>query len=138
MHIKMVPENPKTTNTQGFTLIEVMIAMAIFAIGILAVTGMQIRSINQNASARMQTEATALAADWMEQLLSFTYEDPDLDEGDHLTTVGAYRVAWTVDEDLDMPTIKHIVVTVTNANTNAKTVQLSSIKGQGEDVLPGP
>ena len=40
----------------GFTLIEVLIAMAIFSIGILAVGAMQISSTNSNAGARIQTE----------------------------------------------------------------------------------
>jgi type IV pilus modification protein PilV len=80
MPIKTVTETPKQSNTQGFTLIEVLIAMAIFAIGILAVTSMQMRSIGQNASARMQTEGTTLAVDWLERLLSAPYEDTCLDE----------------------------------------------------------
>jgi prepilin-type N-terminal cleavage/methylation domain-containing protein len=40
----------------GFTLIEVLIAMAIFSIGILAVGAMQVSSTNSNAGARIQTE----------------------------------------------------------------------------------
>ena len=54
--IKMMPEN------KGFTLIEALFAIAIFSIGILAVSSMQISAINNNASARMRTEATMLAS----------------------------------------------------------------------------
>lgn len=136
MHLNPVTGNKNQTAPGGFTLIEVLIAMAIFAIGILAVTSMQIRSINQNASARLQTEATTLAVDWMEQLLSLPYEDTWLDEaaGPFQAQSGSYTIVWTVNEDpkgYGLP-IKQINVQVTHANRNSQTVTLSSIKGQGQ------
>jgi type IV pilus assembly protein PilV len=142
MVMQTVPENPKQTHVQGFTLIEVLIAMAIFAIGILAVTSMQMRSIGQNASARMQTEATTLAVDWMERLLSLPYEDAWLDEAASPLEAqdGNYTIQWTINEDPNntgLP-IKQIDIQVTHDNRNAKTVNLSSIKGQGQAELPGP
>jgi len=140
------PGKPRHPDGNGFTLIEVLMAMAIFAIGILAVTSMQMRSINQNASSRIQTEATALATDWMERLLSLPYEDVSLDEGNHPAggdppiSTGNYDLQWTVVEDPDnkgLP-IKQIDIQVTHANRNAKTVRLSSVKGQGEAEIPAP
>jgi general secretion pathway protein I len=132
MNKKMLPGNQNQITTQGFTLIEVMIAMAIFAIGILAVTSMQMRSINQNASARMQTEATALAVEGLERLKMLSYDHTDLDEGNnpHQDQFGSYTIQWEVTEALDLPT-KTITVTVINANPNAKDVRLSTIKAQG-------
>ena len=136
MQIKTVPGNPKQTKAQGFTMIEVLIAMAIFAIGILAVSSMQMRSISQNASARMQTEATTLAVGWMERLLLLPYEDAWLDEAAGPLEVdnGNYTIRWTINEDPNNTgfPIKQIDITVTHANRNAKTVNLSSIKGQGQ------
>jgi prepilin-type N-terminal cleavage/methylation domain-containing protein len=138
--VKRLTGGHRATSTRGFTLIEVLIAMAIFAIGILAVTTMQIRSINQNASARLQTEATTLAADWMEQLLALPYDDPWLDEASSPYEVqsGPYRIQCAIEEDpaylaLNLP-IKQIEVRVTNQNHNASdlSVVLTSIKGQGE------
>jgi type IV pilus modification protein PilV len=71
--------NDRTSAQHGFTLLEVMIALAIFAIGILAVSAMQINSINVNAGARMQTEATSVASDAMERLLALPYDHSQLD-----------------------------------------------------------
>lgn len=143
--IQLTSKN-KPTGIRGFTLIEVMIAMAIFAIGILAVCTMQMRSISQNSSARIQTEATTLAVGWMERLLLLPYEDVSLNEGDH-PTVGDppvsssnYIIIWTVEEDptnLGLP-IKQIDIAVTHPNRNANTVRLSSIKGQGQAAGTGP
>ena len=46
----------KKSDSRGFTLIEVLMAMAIFSIGILAVGTMQIHSANSNTGARIHTE----------------------------------------------------------------------------------
>ena len=73
-------EKNKPAVRGGFTLIEILIALAIFSIGILAIASLQIKSINLNAAARMQSEATVAAVDCMERLLSLPYEHPDLDE----------------------------------------------------------
>ena len=119
-------------SSRGFTLIEVLIALAIFSIGILAVASMQIRSINLNASAQIQSEATTLAVEWLERLKMLPYDHTDLDElnNPHQDQFGSYTIRWEVAETLDLPT-KKITVTVINANPNAKDVMLSTIKAQG-------
>ena len=127
----------RQVNAYGFTLIEVLIGMAIFAIGILAVTTMQMNSINRNAAARMQTESTARVVASVELLLALPYEDAWLDEGSSPYEVqnGSYTIECTIEEDPDnmgLP-IKHIQIRVTNPNRNAsKPVILTSIKGQGQ------
>jgi type IV pilus modification protein PilV len=119
-------------NSRGFSLIEVLIAIAIFSIGMLAVASMQIRSINLNASAQMQSEATALAVEWLERLKMLPYDHANLDEvnNPHQDQFGSYTIRWEVAETLDLPT-KKITVTVINANPNAKDVILSTIKAKG-------
>ncbi|MBW2364914.1 MAG: prepilin-type N-terminal cleavage/methylation domain-containing protein [Deltaproteobacteria bacterium] len=84
-------------NEKGFTLIEALIALAIFSIGILGVATMQITAINSNTIARLQTEAAALATNRMERLHRLDYTDANLSNGPHgPETEGAYRVAWSV------------------------------------------
>ena len=69
----------KTTNSQhGFTLIETMIAMAIFTIGILGLFGMQSAAIKENLAANSITSGSIWAADWVEQLIALDYDDDDL------------------------------------------------------------
>lgn len=52
----------------GFSLIEVLIAMAILAISLLAAATMQVSSIRNNASGNMVTQANMLAKAQMEVL----------------------------------------------------------------------
>ena len=83
-------------NNNGFTMIEALMAMAIFLIGFLAVSSMQISAVNGNTSARMRTSASILAGDIVEQLLRCPYESsgcslirPDYVENDPLA-LGAH------------------------------------------------
>ena len=55
---------------KGFTLIEVLITMAIFSIGVLAVASMQYWSVRNTASGNIMTTATNLARSQMETLKS--------------------------------------------------------------------
>jgi len=53
---------------QGFSLIEVMIALAIFSIGILAIAQLQISAVRNNTSGNLATQATLLAEAQIENL----------------------------------------------------------------------
>jgi type II secretion system protein I len=88
------------THEGGFTLIEVLVALAVFAIGILAIYAMQINAVNGNAGARKRTEALSWAANQMEFLKSLPYSSPSLTNGQ--ASSGVYDLSWTVDHlDLD-------------------------------------
>ena len=116
---------------RGFTLIEVLIAVSIFAIGILAIAGLQIRSVNLNSAARMQSEATTVAVDVMERLMSLPYEHPDLDGvgGVRQRQVGVYSAFWQVANDTPISWCKTINVWVTANNPHARPVRINFIRG---------
>jgi prepilin-type N-terminal cleavage/methylation domain-containing protein len=99
----------KESNNKGFTLVEVMIGMAIFIIGYLAVASMQMVAIKGDTSARKTTEAATLAADQLETLMVFPYEN--IDSGGPVTQ-GAYTISWQVANDTPLPNTKTITVTV--------------------------
>lgn len=65
-------------NQRGFTLIEVMLAIAILSIGILAIAAMQVKAIQSNSSANYQSRAVQLAEDRLESLMLIPYENPVL------------------------------------------------------------
>ncbi|MGA9479530.1 MAG: prepilin-type N-terminal cleavage/methylation domain-containing protein [Desulfobacterales bacterium] len=120
-------------NQEGFTLIEVLIAMAIFAVGILALAGLQVTYIGGNASAQMQTEATALGAQVIEQLKSLPFDAAELDSAanPHQPPAGGsgpYDVQWTVADNTPVNNAKTIDVTVTPINRfNGRRVNISTI-----------
>jgi len=88
----------------GFTLIEVMIAMVILGIGILAVVGLQTRNMSYNSSSKRQTEAYTWAMDQVERLLALPYTSADLSVQGSPTVVGdghtinraPYTIEWDV------------------------------------------
>ena len=129
----------KTTakdNQEGFTLIEVLIAMFIFAVGVLALAGLQVTYIGGNASAQMQTEATALGAQVIEHLKSLPFDAAELDPAanPHQPPAGGsgpYDVSWTVADNTPVNNAKTIDVTVTPINrVNGRQVNISTIIGE--------
>ena len=91
-------------NENGFTLIEMLIAISIFAIGFLAVASLQISAGKNNRTASEITAAVNVASDQMEQLLSLASDDSDLDPATnpHLDNQGKYNIQWDVtDTDLN-------------------------------------
>jgi type IV pilus modification protein PilV len=101
----------------GFTLIEVMIAVVILAVGLLALMAMQIVSIKANAFSSEMTYSTMLAQEQLETLKNLPFTDADLTETEtsgvphELSSVsddkgGSYTVKWDVeDTTADMKTI---------------------------------
>lgn len=64
----------------GFTVIEVMIAITILAIGLLGIASMQMNAIRGNSLSDNITCALALAEDKMEELMGLDYSDPALED----------------------------------------------------------
>jgi type IV pilus modification protein PilV len=62
---------------QGFTLIEVLIVIAIFSIGILGAMAMQTSAVGTNATTRKSTLAVEYATDTMERLMQINLSRDD-------------------------------------------------------------
>lgn len=110
-------ENPK--GTAGFTLIEVIIGLCIFSIGIMAVYGMQLQSVQMNANARRLTEASSAARDVLERLKGLDYDSADLKDTNAdgqagLDSIGegadhsAGNVFWNIAVNSPVPNTKTI------------------------------
>ena len=106
---KQVTKTTKQMTNGGFTLMEVMIGMAIFLIGFLAIGSLQTKAINGNSSAREATEAATRATDQLETLISLPYNSI---VGGGPVTNGAYTVSWAVLNDTPLANTKTITVTV--------------------------
>ena len=127
-------------NHKGFTLIECLIAMAIFAIGILAVAQLQLWNIKNNTTGNITTMASMLARDQMETLKNATDvttlssdSDPNNPVDADGNTGGIFTRTWDVDNPLGSSTSRRLAVTVSwNRRGQNRSVVLTSItRGNG-------
>jgi len=65
-------------DNSGFTLIEVLIAMTIFSVGILGIMTLQIKSIQNNSLAGSSTVAGAIAKLHLERIISSDFHAPGI------------------------------------------------------------
>ena len=120
-------------NPAGFTMIEVLVALALFMFGILSLTGLQAACISGNASARIQTEATAICTQMVEQLRMLPGDHPDLDANGNphelkINGFQSYTVRWQITDSAAGTEIKAVSVTVIPANrVNGKAVTISTL-----------
>jgi len=99
---------PQLNSRDGFTLLEVVIAVSIFAVGMLAIATLQLTSITGNSGARSVTEATTLGQEQAEKLLSLPYDHPVLSSGSHRLDRYNCSYTWEVTEDDPLPGTKSI------------------------------
>jgi len=117
--------------SRGFTLVEVLIAMAIFSVGIMAVGAMQVNSTNSNTAARIHTEESTWVVDQIERLTALDYDSDDLTVADpHSVAQGPYTVSWTVLDDSPVDGAKRIAVTATGAHRRARPITIEFIKAR--------
>ena len=114
----------------GYTLIEVLIAITIFAVGLLAIAGMQTSAIRMNSTAGKLTSLSTWGMDKIEELSALPYFHPLLDSAGnpHQELSGDYTIFWTVIDNNPVTNIKNITVTVTS---QGKRADISILKPNG-------
>ena len=132
----------KPKKDAGFTLIEVLIAISIFAVGLLAVAAMQTSAIRVNSSAAQLTELNTWGMDKLEELMGLPYTDPWLEAAGNFPnldaagnthqdpdppTAGGFTVRWVITDNSPTPNTKLITITVTG---KGKRLRLVSVKSQ--------
>lgn len=88
-----------TIKNQGFTIIELMVAMAVLAFGILGFMFMQGRATQGRTFSREMTRATIVAQSQVESLLALDFDNGLLGTGSH-PTAGEDTVDGSVDGQL--------------------------------------
>jgi type IV pilus modification protein PilV len=92
----------------GFTLIEILIAIAILSFGILAIASMQSSSLRSTQHSYNVTEGTTLAQDRIEELMTLPYNA--VVNGTAVN--GNYTIGWTVATGVPVTNTKTVTVTV--------------------------
>jgi len=117
----------KLKKENGFTLIEVLVAITIFAVGLLAVAAMQNSAVLMNSSAGKLTNLSALGMDEIEKLSSLPYTDPSLNPAGnpHVSISGDYTISYTVIPNNPVPNTMNITVTIAG---RGKTAIISFVK----------
>jgi prepilin-type N-terminal cleavage/methylation domain-containing protein len=99
----------KRGENKGFTLMEVLIAIVVLSVALLALAGLQIVSIRGNSFGNHMTEALTLAKDKMEERKNAEWDQIADESGDHQI----YHWACSVTQS---DKIKTVTVTVTWEN----------------------
>jgi general secretion pathway protein I len=101
------------SDLRGFSLLEVMIAMAILAIGLVAVYQSQSQSISMAGSSRFLTTASLLAQSRMAQIDAADPREVAAGNGDFGDDFPDYR--WQVEiGETEIALLKKIMLTVTH------------------------
>lgn len=129
--------------SRGLTLVEVMVALSILSMGMLAMLAMQIHAMRGGKTGRHVTQAAQIARDRMEFFHRVGYDDPDMADttgwlmagdvinsqvegygGGTMLTENVYTVDWMVQDvtfdpdDATVPILKQIDVRVTWREVN--------------------
>ena len=123
---------PMAQNKKGFSLLELLIALIILAVGLLGAAGMQVSSVSGNAFSNNVTIATGLAQSRIEELKKLPNSDAALSAGDHdeglLTGTAIFSRSTNVN-DLS-PEVKQVTVTVRWTDKTQHTITLSTMKAK--------
>jgi len=97
----------RTRHSGGLTLIEVLIASVILGAGLLALAAMQLHALSGGRSGSVDTYATTLANNKLEELRRIAWSDSSLNPTGNWTTANtvtsphqgqSYLVDWRVDD----------------------------------------
>jgi general secretion pathway protein I len=105
--------------SRGFTLLEVMISMAILAISLVAVYQSQSQSVSMATDARFLTTASLLAQGRMVQIDALPPSAIKAESGDFGDDFPDY--SWQVEiDDTEVKLLKKVVVTVVNTRMTVR------------------
>lgn len=103
---------------KGFTLVELVVAILIFALGIMGILKMHQAAIQANNFSMQLTEAVNAADNVKEYLVGLPFEHSSMGIGTHGTTVTMirnlpYNVSYRVEETPGLALARILTVTVT-------------------------
>jgi Tfp pilus assembly protein PilV len=117
--------------SEGFSLIEVRVAMTFLGIGLLAVAQMVPSGMAGITQARVRTNAVQAAQQRIDAIRAEDFAD--VTAGAFSDSTGDYILAWTIAVDDPIPGMKRIDMTASWENlTGTKTVDMSTYLTAGQ------
>ena len=133
----------------GMTLLETIIALLIFSIGILGVASMQVCGMSNDARALSSTYDSIAACERLETIAALPFEDPLLsdpddgyapsnpDHGPFVLTATLSTIEWEVDDQFPISNAKRISIKVRmhgqGFGNGISTYEYIKIKGHKDD-----
>lgn len=110
-------------NQRGFTMVEMMIALVLFGVGMMALAQVLPNGLSVRDKARRMSVATSMAQEEIERLRDLPYNHQDLAGGTHTDPDNpvddAYRRSWEVQADNPVIDMKRVAVTVSFPTASA-------------------
>ena len=133
----------------GMTLLETMIALLIFSIGVLGVASMQVCAMSNNARALANTYDSAAACEYLEAISGLPFDDPllsdpdegfspnDPDHGPFVLPATLSTIEWEVDDQFPIDNAKRISIKIRRRGKDIgggiPTYDYIKIKGHQDD-----
>ena len=115
----------------GVTLIEILIAVTILAIGLLGVAGLQVTAIKGNSHGNTISQATAIAEEQVETIRNMDYSEVTFDPNpliENNIDGTIYTRTTEVEDNTPLTDLKRVTVTVSwSAGNKSRQVQLRTI-----------
>jgi prepilin-type N-terminal cleavage/methylation domain-containing protein len=117
----------------GFTILEVLVSMAVLAIGLIGVVAMQRTSMRASGYSRHATEAAVLGEDKLEQLrtvdIAFVGAGSEtVDALGQVSSTGLFTRSWTIEWESDLATLE--VTVAWGEDDGAHQVSFRTVRSQ--------
>jgi prepilin-type N-terminal cleavage/methylation domain-containing protein len=113
-------------STVGFTLLEVMIGMAVFTVVALALTTTIVNTWQVDSQAKSATEAAVLGSRVLESIISRSYQDGAIANGSQNLEEDGYTVDFFISDDAVLPRTKFVQMNVSyNLGGTVKNVRIN-------------
>jgi len=134
-------------NNKGFSLVEVLIAITVLAIGLLGVAGMQVTAISANTFAQTGTIAISLAEEMVDRVRTHAGTTPEayhgIDTSQSIADIQAAfsdpaeadALAWKSRLENDLPApVGTVAVSLNTPTANAATITVVVTWGTGRSL----
>ncbi len=115
---------------RGFSLVEVMIALTVMGIGLLAIAQVVPLALAGVTQARVRSQAVQAGQERLDDLMAVPYDS--LQAGNYSESIDDYTVTWTVTENAPVPGSKRIDLASSWAtHKGTQTVELTTYRNRG-------